>query len=416
MYVLYILYILNILCFLYITVKKISYLTVFFRFTFFNPISIPFLISLPVTLFKVFVGPMFILEKGLFDVWFNYALFMTNVSLLVSYIVMVLTLRACKKNDFISNRLINVIKPIRIKQGRALICSLFFFMLFMLFFFLLTQKVGLLNWIKDPRAGYQFNRTGMGHWFALSLFFLSISYTIAALHIRRLNILLITTFIYLLLSYFFGSKGIILSFVVFFMIVLWYRKSKYFKKIIYTVVPLGFGVMLFNFNPSNIMNVVQYFDYYINSAQYFEAYHKGQIDLFYGKIWLTGFYEYLPRAIFPDKPFVYGILHVNEFFFPGAAEASHTPAYGGPIYEFADFGILGVILGAFKLGNIFEIVVLYMFYKETNIEDLRQNSNRLYMFIWFLAPYAMFYFGTIYSVVLLIIVAKTVSIINRLKI
>ena len=38
---------------------------------------------------------------------------------------------------------------------------------------------------------------------------------------------------------------------------------------------------------------------------------------------------------------------VNEFFFPGAAEETNFPAFGGPIDYFADFGLLGVIFLTF---------------------------------------------------------------------
>ena len=38
---------------------------------------------------------------------------------------------------------------------------------------------------------------------------------------------------------------------------------------------------------------------------------------------------------------------VNEHFFPGAAEATHTPAFGGPVPYFADFGLIGVIVYSF---------------------------------------------------------------------
>jgi len=73
------LYSLNILFFIFITIFKVYYLSRYFRLGFLNPISIPFIISLPVEIMKVFGGPMFMLTDGLFNVWFNYALVVTNI-------------------------------------------------------------------------------------------------------------------------------------------------------------------------------------------------------------------------------------------------------------------------------------------------------------------------------------------------
>ena len=106
---------------------------------------------------------------------------------------------------------------------------------------------------------------------------------------------------------------------------------------------------------------------------------------------------------------------VNEHFYPGAAEATHTPAYGGPVFYFADFGVIGVILAAFlNINVVLQTILYYVFYKNTNIMDIRYNSNRLYIFIWLLAPSFMEYFGSI-SVILFYFIIKTISTINRIK-
>lgn len=180
---------------------------------------------------------------------------------------------------------------------------------------------------------------------------------------------------------------------------------------------IGFSLMLLNFKPADIFYVIAYFDYYVNSAMYFQAYFKGEIDLFYGKIWLTSFYGYVPRALFPEKPYVYGFLYVNEFFYPGLAEESHTPAFGGPIEAFADFGFIGVILfELFNFKTILNTILLYLLYKNIDLQSIRSNSNNLYLFIWMLAPAYMTFFGSVYSVVLFVIIMKVISFFNRVKI
>jgi putative O-antigen polymerase len=410
------LYVLNIFFFISISIIKILYLTKSFNFSFLNPISLPFIISLPVFMAKTFVGPFFVLREGLFDIWFQYALLMTNVYLLGEYLLTIIVIKFCNRSSFIKNRLIKRIRPIKIKRIRMIISSFFFFFLFFICFILLSKEFGMINWILNPREGYQHHRVGVGHWYALSLLFLSTSYTITALYAKKLIHLILVTFVYIYFVFLLGSKDSILSFATFFMIVLWFRRSKYFTKILYITIPLGFTVMLLNFNPKDVMDIVQYFDYYINSAMYYKAYFNNEIDLFYGQVWLTDFYGYIPRGFFPNKPYVYGLVLVNEHFFPGAAEATNTPAFGGPIPYFADFGVLGVILaGIMNIGTILETILYYVFYKNTNIMDIRYNSNRLYIFIWLLAPAFMNYFGSILSLFLFFLIVKTISIINRIK-
>ena len=77
---------------------------------------------------------------------------------------------------------------------------------------------------------------------------------------------------------------------------------------------------------------------------YFKEYYSGKISLFYGQIYFSDFCTLIPRGLFPNKPYVYVITLVNEYFFPGAAAETNTPAFGCPISYFADFGILGLIL------------------------------------------------------------------------
>jgi hypothetical protein len=297
-----------------------------------------------------------------------------------------------------------------------IIASAFFLMLFFVAFFMLTKEFGFINWILSPRTGYQQYRVGSGHWYALSLLFLSTSYTLSLLYSKSIISYVLLFFLYIGLVFLLGSKQFILSYAIFFLIVLWFKKSKYFNVLLYVVPPIGFVLMIINFNPSEFADVASYFDYYVNSAMYYEAYFKGQIDLFYGYIWITEFYEYVPRFFFEDKPFVYGFLHVNEYFFPGAAEATHTPAFGGPIVAFADFGVLGVVISSFfSLSSFFNVVLIYNLYKNTNIDQIRKNSNFLYLFIWILAPSFLVFFGSLYAVILFLFLTIIISFINRVK-
>ena len=105
-----------------------------------------------------------------------------------------------------------------------------------------------------------------------------------------------------------------------------------------------------------LVDFADYFTHYPNSARYYEDYFSGAVSLFYGDIFLTSFWEYVPRILFPEKPYVYGVLHVVELYYPGGAESGNTPAFYGGVPYFADFGIAGVIL--FSLLN-FQSFILF---------------------------------------------------------
>jgi hypothetical protein len=409
-------YVINIFMFIFMSIFQVFYLSNFFKLGFLNPITITFFVYSPVTFATVFGGPLFLLEKGLFDKWFNFALLMTNVYLFFGIAVMVIILNISQNSFFINNRLINIFKPYNIRKNRMLFVSVLFLLLFTLSYVLLTMDYGLLNWIKEPRTGYQYHRQGNGHWYALSILFLSISYSIMLIYSKKIINTMFILLFFVYLSFLLGSKQIILSFIIFFVIILWFRKSKYFQIIMLIVPPLGFAVMLLNFGSFNIEAVLKYFDSYVNGAMYYKAYYYDEINLFYGKIWLTNFYVYLPRGIFPEKPFVYGFLHVNEHFFPGVAAETHTPAFGGVTSDFADFGIVGVIIfSIFNLNRILETVILYVLYSNSNFYNIKYNSNFFYLFIWMLAPSFMMFFGSLYSLILFVILMKTISVINNIK-
>ena len=49
------------------------------RLRWLNPISIVLMVALPVELMKLYIGPLFLIEGGLFDVGYQYAILMANL-------------------------------------------------------------------------------------------------------------------------------------------------------------------------------------------------------------------------------------------------------------------------------------------------------------------------------------------------
>ena len=66
-----------------------------------------------------------------------------------------------------------------------------------------------------------------------------------------------------------------------------------------------------------------------------------------GQIFLTSFWSFIPRAIFPNKPFAYGKMLILEKFFPGMAETGHTPSFGLYLDNLIDFGWMGFVAPVF---------------------------------------------------------------------
>lgn len=354
---------------------------------FINPFTIVFFAQLPVDLCRIIIGPGFILEKGLFDEYYNFAVLMTSVGLLSEFVILYITYLLAYKIKLTSSNF-----GYSIKRGRMLLAASSFYFLYLIFFVLLaSHSFGLVNWISNPRLGYQLHRTGAGQFWVFAISTLSVSFTLFCVYIRQMPVLFLLFFVFAYSAFLLGSKAIILDFFIFFLIILWVRKFKYLKLFSIIAVPGALTVMVLNFFSNgaafNIAEVFSYFDYYKNSAMFFKDYFEGKIELFNGQIYLTDFWGIVPRALFPDKPYAYGITLVNEIYWPGAAEETNTPAFGGPLAYFADFGIWGVII--FSIINPIKFIssfFLWQLVKNYDFKIIQSNSLILILFTLFCAP------------------------------
>lgn len=417
-----ILFFLNIFLYFFIQIIKLRFLSNFFKqnaFANINPFIILFIVKLPVDLFKIVVGPIFLLDDGIGNVFYNISILFTTLSISIDFILLRFAFLISKKYNFIIRGL-----NVRTTYSRMLIASIIFYFLFLLCFFLLANhSFGILNWVRAPRTGYQLHRTGAGQYWVFAISFLSISFTIFTFAVRKFKNLVLLLILYLYSAYLLGSKGIILDFLTFFLIVLWLRRYKRLKKIFLIVIPTAFILMIINFLSSvlggaeiNYVAILSYFDYYVNSAMYFKEYYSGGIDLFYGKIFLSDFWSLVPRSIYPSKPYVYGITHVNEHFFPGAAEETNTPAFGGPIKYFADFGIIGIV--ALTFFNPFKFIyyfLLYQLLKNYSFESIRNNLYRFMLFGFFTSPFFLFSLSFPLDMIFLFFISVTLYFIIKLK-
>lgn len=316
------------------------------KLSFINPLTIIFVMELPVNLMKLFGGPLLLIENGLFDMGYQFAILMNNIQGLCSLAGVIIFFKVFQYYRI--DRYVPFQRVYLTRRDLMRAEYLFLLIFFLSFYLLASSEFGVVNWLFDPRTGYQLYRSGQGHWYALAGSSLSAAFLVGFLSKPSARDIIKKSIIYISLGYLLGSKGYILTFFISTIIFLWFIRWKYLLKSILLGGPLVFILMLFNFYSNSetvdFQEAFLYFDYYKNGADYYRAYLIGEVSLFYGKVASTGFWAYIPRGIWPEKPYIYGAILVADIFYPGAAELTNTPAFGGAVEQFADFGVLGVIV------------------------------------------------------------------------
>lgn len=351
--------------YVFLVLVVLFFISRYFRLPFFNALSIMIMVALPVEITKVLIAPLY---NGLQDdIYYIEAISINLLFLFLAVTAGCLWIKIFKNLSvapFREYKCFNFLiskKNLRKK-------SLFFFAMYVIFF-ILTMVIGGGGelWLFNTREAYQFYRVGAGVFYAFSITFLALSYGFFAFSFIKKTISIYAVIIfYVALSYFFGSKGTMLNFAIFGLIVLWFYRSRGFYFSLLMVPMLVFPLMIYNLSQAygdlDLSRIFSYFDYYDNSAMFYKAYDLGQLNFFWGEVFGSQAWSFVPRFIYPEKPFIYGFLHVNEYFFPGAAELTHTPAFGGPTEYYADFGIPGVIFFA-----LFNPTVLWFSFLASNL-------------------------------------------------
>ncbi|EFB2838363.1 MULTISPECIES: O-antigen polymerase [Escherichia] len=314
-----------------------------------NPFTIYAIILFPVFLLENILAPLFYGADFALNEYYNEALFIYNIysftgilSIIFFYLVFNTVF---KKSEISFNHVIS--------KGKLKRISNITLILFVALFVLLSSKseIGISGWLMNPRDGYQNYREGNGFLYAFSLSTLSASYFTRALALRSEMKLFICAILYCVLVFFLGSKTFILSFAIFYLAVLSLNQSKFLKFGLILVTPLAACAILYNLflaiGNMNVDVVLSYFDQYQNSIYLLQDLDKGVVKLFNGTVYFSQFWSYIPRSLFPEKPFVYGFLHVNEIYYPGAAESGHTPAFSKGMDNFVDYGYVGLVILTF---------------------------------------------------------------------
>lgn len=410
----------NALIFLVLSLLPILYLKKVFQLPWINPLSVTFAVIFPIEICKAILGPIFSSDDFFYDLYYQYSLMIENFRLFLVLLVTIIFLNSLRY--LIGNGVPVFIRGLgRMPESGLKKLQIFFLVCsFLVFYYMSSNTFGFLNWLYDPRTGYQYYRVGYGLHYALSLTFLSLSFSFGLLRIKSEFKALILSIVYVLFVYFWGSKGFIISFFIFLLIYLWFLGGRLLVPISITGGLSVFILVLVNLSSSygglDIDRFFSYFDHYVNSSLYYREYFTGNIRLFYGELMLTDAWSLVPRGVYPEKPFVYGLLHINEIFFPGAAKLGHTPAFGGPVMAFADFGLLGVFLSVIlDVGNYLYLFSIYILFKCYKLELLRTNIGPLFVFIVVYSPSYLHYIPSIYGIVISLFVLFLIATLGRLR-
>lgn len=381
-----------------------------------NPFTITLLISLPVEAMKLFGGPLVLLEDGLFDPGYQFAVLASNVLLLSQMVGLVFVFRCCAV--FQVQQSLPLGRIVLAPKGLRVAARLFLGLYLIAFWLLASSDFGLSNWVANPREGYQLYRTGQGHWYALAISSLSVSMLLSFLAQPNPGSVLWRTPIYLALAYLLGSKMVLLNIFTSTLIFLWFLHWRHLTKLLVFGVPLLFVVLVWNLflalsDGFEVRSILEYFDFYKNAADYYRGYMNDEISLYWGQIASTSLTSYVPRALWPDKPLVYGILIINDIFYPGQAELTNTPAFGGAVEQFADFGFPGLVLnGLCGSFTILTATASYLIFRRPGV-DLRRVTpvTVVVLLVQFVPTFGLFFPGLLYAV-LTLLVALTVALVR----
>lgn len=359
------------------------------RLPWINPFSIMLMTALPVDLMVLYGGPLSLLDEGLLDIGYQYALSMTNVLTLAQVSGALFFFRLSKSVG--AHRYLPFQRVLF--ESRDLRYSSRFFLLVFVFalFMLANEEFGVLNWLLNPREGYQLYRAGQGHWYALANSAIGVSFVLASLARPTASNLLYVMAFYLGLGYLLGTKGVLLAIFTTTIVFLWFLRWRHLGKLVLAGTPLVFGLMILNLylaigDGIELQSIVGYFDHFKNGADYYRSYLNHEVSLFHGEVVMSSLWAYIPRALWSDKPWAYGITLVNEIFYPGQAELTNTPAFGGAVEQFADFGPLGVVLfGFFSAKAILTGLLSYLIFWKPG---LRFDSVTLSTVMLILVQYA----------------------------
>lgn len=213
---------------------------------------------------------------------------------------------------------------------------------------------GGLLWLTDPRAAYLANRKGAGPFYALTQWFLMFAmlYYLWSRKPSGIRLLVVLAF-FCGTTYFMGSKNNMLSHIIITTIYYHFlvrRIPTYIFLMIGPLVPLAaLSLVVIQGGYGSFLEALFYFQDYFATVAHFLA-RFDEFGYRYGGAWLSSLWFYVPRALYPNKPFEYGLTLIHQVLFPGSAALGHTPGLLPWALAYLDFGVAGVFFDGMMLG------------------------------------------------------------------
>lgn len=274
-----------------------------------------------------------------------------------------------------------------------------YIIIFIILFFsiLVVHSNGVF--LYNSRYGYQHFRAGVG--FIWVFYITSVSLLFYLMCIKReINFKKILLFIFLM--YLTGSKKLILDvFLKSILVFIWSNKRiKKWQIILASFLLVILMLKLFDqFGASQgfLTRVSSYFEFMRLASMVFNDYQLGGLTHTHGQIALTSFWNYIPRAMYPDKPYAYGPVMLVEMYFPGLAQTGHTPSFGMLTADFVDFSWLAPFTAVFlNLGLLAQIFTLMVVVTNSKISKRWVIGSLLFV----LSPGFGFHLPILFSIIL----------------
>jgi len=222
---------------------------------------------------------------------------------------------------------------------------------------------GYTQWLTNPRNAYQFYRTGAGPFFLLTqhLTIFALAYLLWTARPAAAGTAM-AALAFEAVAWFSGCKEQMAAVLVLSAAYYHFRVARISTPLLALIGSCSLGALAAVLvvqsaqrgfaigNDAGLYRVMSYLDFFPNTVFYLSR--ASEIGPRYGGAMLSTLWEFAPRALFPNKPYDYGALAINELLFPGLAERTFSPALLDWALWHLDFGVAGVLIAALVEGTV----------------------------------------------------------------
>lgn len=234
-------------------------------------------------------------------------------------------------------------------------------------------------WITNPRQAHLNLRSSIGPLYAAFL----MSSTLVLFYISRLTLRfrIFGYFCLVFFAYISGSKGFILNIGLSIIAVEIIFNSAIFKYkitnsvIIFLIMNAALLLIFFQFfqgmkNETFLERLAEYFfQWYELQNTFYTYYLNDKFEIRLGELFVSSFWDFIPRFLYENKPITHGSAKLIELFFPAEYKNLGTFSFGFLSYEFADWGVFAPIVSVFYNWQMILPLFLLILFKNYMYEN-----------------------------------------------